>query len=229
MQHETTLQQTFEKRNADVLFKLCPSKTKLDLRKVVLLDSQSTMDLFCNPHLTKEVTKTPNVMNLQSNGGTMLIRHKASISGYHHQVWFSKFALTNIIALSNLIKHYRVTYDSRDEMFVVDRKTDNLPNMEFKMHSCGLHYYEPTDKDFTFINTVDDNKKAFSKRQLKGAELARTLYATLGYPSVKDFKWVIQSNQIKDCPVTVQDVVTAHQIWGKNIAALKGKTTRHKS
>jgi hypothetical protein len=229
MQHETTLQQTFEKRNADVLFKLGGSKTKLDLRKVVLLDSQSTMDLFCNPHLVKEVTKTSNVMNLQSNGGTMQIRHKASISGYHKQVWFSKFALTNIIALSNLIKQYRVTYDSGDEMFVVHRKTNNLPNMEFKMHSCGLHYYEPTDKDFTFINTVDDNKKAFSKRQLKGAELARTLYATLGYPSIKDFKWVIQSNQIKDCPVTVQDVVTAHQIWGKNIAALKGKTTRHKS
>jgi hypothetical protein len=111
-----------------------------------------------------DLAKTVNVMNLQSNGGTMQIRHKASITGYHHQVWFSKFALTNIIALSNLIKQYRVTYDSRDEMFIVHRLTGNLPNMEFKMHSSGLHYYEPTHKDFTFINTVDDNKKAFSKR-----------------------------------------------------------------
>ena len=81
-------------------------------------------------------------------------------------------------------------------MFGIYRLTDNLTNMEFKMHSSGLHYYKPTHKDFTFVNTVDDNKKAFSKRQLKGAELARTLYATLGYPSIKDFKWVIQSNQI---------------------------------
>jgi hypothetical protein len=40
---------------------------------------------------------------------------------------------------------------------------------------------------------------------------------------------VIQSNQIKDCPVTVQDVDNdALKIWGKNIAALKGKTTRSK-
>jgi hypothetical protein len=203
MQHETTLLETFEKRNADVLFKLGGSKIKLDLWNVILLGSQSTMDLFCNPHLVQEVTKTTNVMKLQSNGGTMQIRHRASITGYHHQVWFSKFALTNIIALGNLIKQYRVTYDSRDEMFVVHRQTANLPNMEFKMHPSGLHYYEPTNKDFTFVNTVDDNKKAFSKRQLKGAELARNLYATLRYPSVKDFKWVIQSNQIKDCPVTV--------------------------
>jgi hypothetical protein len=46
---------------------------------------------------------------------------------------------------------------------------------------------------------------------------------------MKDFKWVIQSNQIKDCPVTVQDIDVAQKIWGKNIAALKGKTTRSKS
>jgi hypothetical protein len=55
------------------------------------------------------------------------------------------------------------------------------------------------------------------------------LYKTLIYPSMKDFKWVIQSNQIKDCPVTVQDIDVARKIWGKNIAALKGKTTRSKS
>jgi hypothetical protein len=40
---------------------------------------------------------------------------------------------------------------------------------------------------------------------------------------------VIQSNQIKDCPVTVQDIDVARKIWGKNMAALKGKTTRSKS
>jgi hypothetical protein len=51
----------------------------------------------------------------------------------------------------------------------------------------------------------------------------------LSYPSMKDFKWVIQSNQIKDFPVTIQDIDVARNIWGKNIAALKGKTTRSKS
>jgi hypothetical protein len=45
---------------------------------------------------------------------------------------------------------------------------------------------------------------------------------------MKDYKWVIQANQINDCPVTVEDVDIAHNIWGKNIAALKGKTTQKK-
>jgi hypothetical protein len=185
------------------------------------------MDLFCNPQLVNSIRKSTKFMKLQSNGGTMTVRHKASITSYDNEVWFDKDAITNIIALSNLIKQYRVTYDSDDKMFVVHRGPVNKPDMHFKMHSSGLHYYDPQDQNFAFnINTVSENKMGFTKRQLKGAELARTLYSNLGYPSMKDFKWVIQSNQIKDCPVTVDDVVTANKIWGKDIAALKGKTTR---
>jgi hypothetical protein len=45
---------------------------------------------------------------------------------------------------------------------------------------------------------------------------------------MKDFKWVINSNQIKDCPVNVQKFNVAIKIWGKNISALKRKTTQSK-
>jgi hypothetical protein len=114
-------------------------------------------------------------------------------------------------------------------MFVVHREGIGKPNMHFKMHSSGLHYYDPKDNEFTFVNTVSENLQGFTKRQIKGAELAKVLYSNLGYPSMKDFRWIIQSNQIKDCPVTVEDVDTAHKIFGKDIAALKGKTTRSKA
>jgi hypothetical protein len=46
---------------------------------------------------------------------------------------------------------------------------------------------------------------------------------------MKDFKWVIRSTQIKYRPVTIQDIDVATKMWGKNIAALKGKTTRSKT
>jgi hypothetical protein len=57
----------------------------------------------------------------------------------------------------------------------------------------------------------------FSKRQIKEAETARRLHATLSYPSLKDFKWVTRSwvtrsNQIKNCPVTVENVDVALKI-----------------
>jgi hypothetical protein len=192
------------------------------------LDSQSTIDLVCNKGLVTEVFKSKKGMRLASNGGTMTVHHKAKVKGYHTHVWFSERVITNILALSNVIKQYRVTYDSNEKMFIVHRHSHGMPNMEFRMHKSGLHYYDPRDVEFTLINTVSENKEGFTKRQIKAAEAARTLYATLSYPSWRDFRWIIRSNQIKDCPVSVQDVDAAFEIWGKNVAALKGKTTRRK-
>jgi hypothetical protein len=142
---------------------------------------------------------------------------------------FSTRAITNIIALRNFIDQYRVTYDSDDLMFVVHRESESKPNMEFKMHKSGLHYYDPRkEHHMTFVNTVLENKTGFTKGQIKCAQITQNLYKTLSYPFMKDFKWVIWSNQIKDCPVTIHDIDVAKKIWGKNIAALKGKTNRSK-
>ena len=75
------------------------------------------------------------------------------------------------------------------------------------------------------FNTVSKYKEGFTARQIKGAEVARYLYVTLIYPSAKDYKWVICSNQIKNCPVTVHDAEVLKNAQGKKIAALKLKKT----
>jgi hypothetical protein len=78
------------------------------------------------------------------------------------------------------------------------------------------------------ISTVTENKKEFTKWQIQRAEVARSLYRKVGFPSVKDYKYVIQTNQIKDCPVTVTDIDIAFKIWGKDITMLKGKMVKKK-
>jgi hypothetical protein len=45
---------------------------------------------------------------------------------------------------------------------------------------------------------------------------------------MKDFTWLMRRNQIKDFPMTIQDIDVATKMWGKNISASKGKTTRSK-
>jgi hypothetical protein len=192
-------------------------KITLDLKNIILLDSQSTMDLFCNKNLVQKTYKTINTMKLKSNGGLMLVGRKATISGYRKEVWFSTDAITNVVALSNLIQQYRVTYDSIDMMFVVHREPENS-YMEFRMHESGLHYYDPLQENaeqMAFVNTVAKNMSKFSKREVKGAEAAKALHITLEQPSINDFNWIVRSNQIKDSPVTLRDVQVATSIWGK--------------
>jgi hypothetical protein len=98
------------------LFKQAGSSIKLDLKEVILLNSQSTMDLFCNVALVSKISKSRSNMRLKRNGGTMVVTRKATMEGYNKTVWFSTRAITNIIALHNLIDQYRVTYDSDDLM-----------------------------------------------------------------------------------------------------------------
>ena len=78
------------------------------------------------------------------------------------------------------------------------------------------------------MNTVEENMKAFTKRDVEGAKAERKLYAKLLYPSNADFKWLIKNNQIKNCKLLVRNIDTVQEIWGKYISARKGKTVRGK-
>jgi hypothetical protein len=92
------LYKKFEPRIAK-LFKQAGSSIKLNIKEVILLDSQSIMDLFCNTALVNKISKSSSNMRLKNNGGTMVVTRKATMEGYNKAVWLNTRAITNIIAL----------------------------------------------------------------------------------------------------------------------------------
>jgi hypothetical protein len=54
------------------------------------------------------------------------------------------------------------------------------------------------------------------------------LLHTLGCPTIQDLKAIIRMNTIANCPVTINDIDLAEKIYGKDVASIKGKTTRQK-
>jgi hypothetical protein len=48
----------------------------------------------------------------------------------------------------------------------------------------------------------------------------------VGYPPPKDFKNMVRSKMIKNCPITPANIAAANKIFGPDAASLKGKTTR---
>jgi hypothetical protein len=121
------------------------------------------------------IKKASHVLNMTSNGGGLKITKQGKFPGYKFWVWFSKKAITNIICLKNLVKTYRVTYDSKVETtFVIHCQQFGLPDLFFEMHPCGLHISYPKKiGEFGFIQTVKDNMKLFSKQQIAGATQAK--------------------------------------------------------
>ena len=112
---------------------------------------------------------------------------------------------------------------------MVHRKDQVKPNMESKMHESGLYFSKSNDKKVVLINTVSGNKQGFTKRKVNVTDIAEAFYSKLGYPSVKEFRWIVKIKKIIDCPGTVQDINIYHSIWGKNIEDLKGNSTSNKS
>jgi hypothetical protein len=113
-----------EESYPEIAFALKSSKSlDLDLRCVLLLDYQSTFDLCCNRGFMSRIRKASCALNMASNCSGLKITKQSKFPGYKFWIWFSKKAITNIICLKNLIKIYRVTYDSKVEMtFIVHCK-----------------------------------------------------------------------------------------------------------
>ena len=73
--------------------------------------------------------------------------------------------------MKNMIRQYRVTYDSDDQPFIVHQEVSALQDMEFRIHKSGLHVFYPENiENMVLMNTVKENMKAFTKCDVEGAE-----------------------------------------------------------
>jgi hypothetical protein len=165
---------------------------------------------------------------MTSNGSGLKITKEGKFLGYKFWVWFSDQAITNIICLKNLIKIYRVTYDSKVEMnFVVNCQQFGLPDLFFKMQPCGLHICYPKKMDeFGFIQMVKDNMKLFSKRQIAGATRAKVLFKKMIFPSTADFRAIVSAGGVPGSDITLEDVKAAKVIWGRSVLKMEGNMVR---
>ncbi len=136
--------------------------------------------------------------------------------------------MTNILSFSLVKSEYDITYDG--DAFIIHRVAKGYSDMVFKPHKSRLHVYDSDDSrglaSHCFMKTVESNMLLFTKGQIHGTNLAHNLQAGLAFPFNADMKWAIQSNLIKDCPVTVKDMGTVIKVWGPSIAMLKGETVR---
>jgi hypothetical protein len=168
-------------------------------------------------------------MILKSNGGSFPINEVADFERFKRETWFTRNAMTNILSFFLVKSEYNITCDG--DAFIIHRAAKGYSDMVFKPHKSGLHVYDPDDPrglaNHCFMETGESNKSLFTKRQIHGANLARNLQAGLAFLSnVAGMKWAIQSNLIKDCPVTVKDMGMVIKVWGPSNAMLKGKTVR---
>ena len=163
---------------------MCIAQATADMRDWRLLDSQSSVDLFCNPKLVTNICKVTDALLLAMNAGVLMTNTKADVPRYG-MVWFDKNAMMNVFSLANVVNDYHVEFDSsKDNAFIV-HSTTGL--MKFNKTMKNLYVYKPKYTIGTiFLETFEDNKTFFTNRQAMQAKEVKQLLHTLGYPSVQD-------------------------------------------
>ena len=200
----------------------------------ILLDSQSTVSVFCNPSYLSNIRPSPRILHARTNGG----HQDSSLIGDFPNlgpVWYNPASIANILSLSEVLSVCEVSMNSAVEKAMLVHRLDGSI-MKFEQHPCGLFVFSPNDSsvvsaysDYTFLTTVESRKKEFSPRERQLAADARAFSRTIGRPSQAELEFILANNLVLNCPVTVDDAKRAFYIWGPDIATVKGTTRRGKA
>jgi len=198
-------------------------------RNWVLLDSQSTVDQVSNPVTLTNIRKAKNPLKIHCNAGStcsVLEGIFGSITVKH-----SPYRIANVLLLNGAKQRHRVTYDSEDRGGVFQLHT-NKGILEFKPSARGLHYHDVSDAssniELMLVNTVRENFEGYSCHKVEKAKEARRIQGMIANPTQREFAGMVREQLLTNCPVTVRDVDNANQIFGPDLANLRGKMTRTK-
>ena len=215
-------------------------------RDDVLLDSQASVNVFCNRELLSNVrqSETKVVLNgVQAKASGVAIDQEGDFLDVG-KCYFSREATANILSYAVMVDGGNdVSYDKVNDRFILkpagSRRVysfcrKNVSGSEGRFYCCHVKTMvqdEPTTypepNDHAMIETVENNSTRYTKREIAGANRARLLLTKMGFPSVRNAIDIATRGTNFD--VTARDFAIAEDIYGKDIASMKGKTKKRVS
>ena len=208
------------------------SKSKL------LLDTASTCNCTNNLDLVSNVRicEAGEDITVLGTGGSQYFNEIADLDLFPIPMHYNPDAMANIISFKSLadVPGVRITIDTLEERAICVHYQGTT--YKFKECSEGLYCYDtdddgvneamPLTQQLAFPQTVQENKRFFTQDEIKGAEEARRIQQLIGWPSTTTFKRIVALNMLRNCPITVDDIVRAEAIYGTPTPLCKGKMTR---
>jgi hypothetical protein len=148
----------------------CSFAQTMDMKELILLDSDSTDMVFCNPKHVTNMRASNYPLSISTNGGQLKSHKKCDIP-HINNVWYKENLITNIFSLKHMTDKFRVKMDSKEELALLVHMPDKI--VKSKHFSNVLYVMDPNDKTsfemkkkpYQFLSTVKDNMKFLSKRQ----------------------------------------------------------------
>jgi len=206
----------------------------------VLLDNQSTVDIFVEETLLSDIRETDDGYRIEGIGGSIYTNLVGDVN-YFGTVKFSPDGLANILSKARVRdRGYTVTVDD-------DARTETIHVTEdikfvFREKYGGLHVCDmsdlaryvdenvdsDSDGDIALVQTVEEMAAQYSIAEVKAAKSAREWMRKSGYADTKQLQTQLKFGTVANVPFSIHDLQRADMIFGKDLASIKGKTTHRK-
>jgi hypothetical protein len=189
-------------------------KRPTDFDNDLVIDTGATFSSMKNKDLLAGVYEVKRPIKICTITGTRIVAERGEMLGMKCDPWLDKDSMANIISFAELKDQYRITYDSKKADSFFCHMDDGI--VEFGRTKEGLYTVRLSEiykkavaekngstvlKGESLISSVGENMSHFSAAETKRAKMARKLYHVLGGPTPQNFKIILRSNQIKNCPV----------------------------
>ena len=198
----------YEKDDEEDSVSVTSSEAILFSKDDVLLGSQASVNVFCNPRLLKNVRKSDRQVLLngvQSGAAGVRITQEGDFDDVG-KVYFSADATANILSYAVMVDEGNaVSYDQLNDRFELRPVSSNLVysfcrknvrGSEGRFYCCDVRSmigscatdYSTTMRsrvhEHALIETESDNMSKYTKREIDGAYKARELLAKMVFPPV---------------------------------------------
>ncbi len=188
------------------------------------------------PELLSNLKKQARGLIGHSNAGLCGMDSSGSL-GALKQVWLNEGRVAMIIPLKQLAKLCPVVYDStrhggafvcctKDGDVVLKNNGKGMPYLTLREFEAEAVLSFAPKAALSFVQMVQGNMEGFTKCEVKEAQKAREAQAMLGHPTNRNFLGMVHGGMISNCPVTANAVTNDHQIFGPDLAGVRGSTVR---
>jgi hypothetical protein len=174
----------------------------------VLLDNQSTVNIFCNKALLRDIKVTSRCMRVCCNAGWTITNQIGRLPGYPGKAWYNPDGVANILSLVDAEHYFQVWYNSHQEKVFIVEKPDGMER-RFVKTDAGLYCFNTAEHGTVLVNTVDNNKSRYPARAYRQAVLAPKLQTMIGYPSTRGFIKLVNKNLIPNYPIQRANILAA--------------------
>jgi hypothetical protein len=149
----------------------------------ILLENQSTVDVFCNKDLLQNVREGTTTCRISCTAGTAETKLIRDLLGHLTPAWCHPTGIANVLLSHRVSKHCRAEHDSSKDGATFNVTKQDGSVLHFHPSLSGLHFYDSQEHGTTLINAVAENKTKHAARQFKQAAAARRLQNVIGPPS----------------------------------------------